>query len=92
MSSEKEAGYPDGIKVDERGNIYCTGPGGVWIISPEGKHLGTILFAENNSAKADTYIAGVSNLAFGDADGKTLYFTARTALYRMRLKVAGLRR
>ena len=79
MSSDKAPGGPDGMKVDQMGNIYCTGPGGFWIISAEGKHLGTVLTAELPA-----------NLAFGDADGKTLYLTARTGLYRIHLKIAGV--
>jgi gluconolactonase len=67
----------DGIKVDERGNLYVSGPGGLWVLSPEGKHLGTI--------KAPRH---VHNMAWGD-DGKTLYLCARSALYRMPLRVAG---
>ena len=91
MSADKSAGYPDGIKVDQKGNIFCTGPGGLWIISPQGKHLGTVLFEENDYSRAVSYVVGISNLAFGDADGKTLYVTARTALYRMRLSAEGIR-
>ena len=79
MTSDKAPGGPDGMKVDQKGNIYCTGPGGFWIISPEGKHLGTVLTTELPA-----------NLAFGDADGKTLYLTARTGLYRIRLKIPGI--
>jgi gluconolactonase len=71
-------GYPDGMKVDRKGNIYVTGAGGIWIVSPQGKHLGTIV-VPNKPA----------NLAFGDADGKTLFITARPGLYRIRMKVAG---
>lgn len=82
-------GFPDGMKVDQKGNIYCGGPGGLWIISPEGKHLGTILFSENNVDPRPAI--GVGNLAFGDADGKALYLTVRTALYRIRLKIPGIR-
>jgi gluconolactonase len=74
------AGYPDGMKVDNKGNIYSTGPGGVWIVSPSGKHLGTIL-VPNNPA----------NLGFGGADGKTLFIGCRPGLYRIRLKIAGIR-
>jgi gluconolactonase len=70
----------DGIKVDQRGNLYVSGPGGLWIISPEGKHLGTI--------KAPELPA---NFAWGDEDGKTLYMTARTGLYRIRLNIPGIR-
>jgi len=72
-------GVPDGMKVDSKGNLYCTGPGGVFLFSPEGKHLGTIQLAEQPA-----------NVAWGDADGKTLYMTARTGLYRIRLNIQGL--
>ena len=79
-STEKAPGSPDGIRVDKNGNIYGSGPGGVWIISPEGKHLGTIKVPER-----------VSNVAWGDADGKTLYITASTSLYRIKLSATGVR-
>jgi gluconolactonase len=68
----------DGIKVDSQGNLYVCGPGGVWVISPAGKHLGTIKAPKN-----------VHNLAWGDDDGKTLYLCAQTALYRMPLHISG---
>lgn len=58
---------PDGMKVDSEGNLYCTGPGGVLIFTPEGRHLGTIQPAEQPS-----------NVAWGDADGKTLYMSGGT--------------
>jgi len=80
MSASKEDGVPDGMKVDQKGNIYGAGPGGVWVMSPEGKHLGTIKPLENPA-----------NLAWGDADAKTLYFTAVTGLYRLRVNVPGIR-
>jgi gluconolactonase len=70
----------DGVKVDTRGNVYVSGPGGLWIYSPEGKALGTIEGAEHPH-----------NFAWGDADGRTLYITARTGLYRIRLSVEGSR-
>lgn len=73
-------GYPDGMKIDLKGNIYVTGAGGIWIVSPKGKHLGTILVPDKPA-----------NLAFGGPDGKTLYFTARPGLYSMRMKVAGIK-
>jgi gluconolactonase len=73
-------GYPDGMKVDKKGNVYCTGPGGVWIISPEGKHLGTILISVH-----------AVNLAFGEPDGKTLFVTCRPGLYRIRVMIPGIR-
>ncbi len=64
----------DGLKVDREGNIYVSGPGGIWILSPLGVHLGTIVAPEHPH-----------NFAWGDADGRTLYMTAQTGLYRMRL-------
>ena len=70
----------DGVKVDVRGNLYVSGPGGLWILSPEGKHLGTIVGPEHPH-----------NLAWGDEDGRTLYLTAQTGLYRVRLKIEGIR-
>jgi gluconolactonase len=68
----------DGLKVDRKGNVYAAGPGGLLVISPQGKQLGTIKFSEQPA-----------NLAWGDADRQTLYVTARTGLYRVRLSVAG---
>ena len=72
-------GGADGMKVDSQGNLYCTGPGGVLIFTPDGKHIGTIQPTEQPA-----------NVAWGDADGKTLYMTARTGLYRIRLNIQGL--
>ncbi len=79
-SSEKAAGAPDGMRVDKKGNIYSAAPGGVWIISPAGKHIGTIKVPEV-----------VGNVAWGDKDGKTLYIVASTSVYKFRTKVAGVR-
>ena len=79
-SADKTPGSPDGIRVDKKGNIYGSGPGGVWIISPEGKHLATIKVPEV-----------VSNVAWGDADGKTLYITGSTSIYRIKLSASGVR-
>jgi gluconolactonase len=70
----------DGIKIDVRGNLYISAPGGVWIFNSAGKHLGTI-----------TAPKPVHNFAWGGADGKTLYLCARTALYRVPLLVEGVR-
>ena len=67
----------DGIKVDREGNLYVSGPGGLWILSPEGKHLGTIVTPRH-----------AHNLAWGD-DGRTLYLTAEGTLYRLPLKISG---
>jgi len=68
----------DGVKVDSAGNVYVSGPGGLWVISPKSEHLGTIHLPMHPP-----------NMAGGDDDSKTLYMTARSGLYRMRLKVAG---
>jgi gluconolactonase len=68
----------DGMKIDELGNLYVSGPGGLWIISAEGKHLGTIAGPELPA-----------NMAWGDEDRRTLYLTARTGLYRIRLNMRG---
>jgi gluconolactonase len=70
----------DGLKVDRQGNLYVSGPGGVWVISPAAKHLGTLRLPELPA-----------NFAWGDEDGRTLYFTARTGLYRLRLNIPGTR-
>src|SRR5574340_520156 len=77
-AGENAPGGPDGMKVDTAGNLYCTGPGGIWIFSPSARHLGTIQFPEVPA-----------NCAWGGEDGKTLYVTARTGLYRIRLNIAG---
>jgi gluconolactonase len=79
-TSNTEDGLPDGLKVDQKGNVYSAGPGGVWVFSPQGKHLGTIKPGEK-----------VANCNWGDADGKTLYITASTSLYRVRLSNPGIR-
>lgn len=71
-------GGSDGLKVDRSGNVYSTGPGGVWIISPQGKHLGRIRVP-------------TTNMAFGGADGKMLYLVSRGNLGRIPMKVAGVR-
>jgi len=70
----------DGIKVDQKGNLYVCGPGGIWVISAEGKHLGTIKAPKSPH-----------NIAWGGADGKTLYITAQNTLYRMPLNIPGVR-
>lgn len=70
----------DGLKVDRQGNLYVSGPGGLWILSSAGKYLGTIVGPEHPH-----------NFAWGDADGKTLYLTAQTGLYRIRLSIPGAR-
>jgi gluconolactonase len=78
-SSDSRPGVPDGMKVDQKGNIYGSGPGGIWIFSPEGKHLATVLMPEK-----------VSNVAWGGEDRKTLYITATSSIYRVKLRIAGV--
>ena len=70
----------DWLKVDQKGNVYSTGPGGLWIMSPEGKQLGLIKGPEDPH-----------NMAWGDDDGKMLYITALTGIYRIRMNLAGVR-
>ena len=77
VNDETDRGGPDGMKLDARGNVYAAGPGGIWVFAPDGKHLGTLKMPENPS-----------NCNWGD-DGKTLYITAVTSVYRIKLSVAG---
>ena len=70
----------DGLKVDQAGNVYACGPGGIWIVSPAGEHLGTLRLPE-----------APHNLAWGDEDVRTLYVTALTSVYRIRLGIPGIR-
>ncbi|MFZ0745365.1 MAG: SMP-30/gluconolactonase/LRE family protein [Terracidiphilus sp.] len=77
-TSDPRPGAPDGMKVDRLGNIYSAGPGGVWIFSPEGKPLATILLPER-----------VANLTWAGDDRRTLYITASTSIYRLHLKIPG---
>ena len=74
----KEDGVPDGIRVDSAGNLYVTGPKGIWIWSPSGQHLGTIEMPEQPA-----------NLAWGDPDYRSLYITATTSVYKLRMKSRG---
>lgn len=77
-TADTRPGNPDGMKVDVEGNIYSAGPGGVWIFSPEGKPLATILMPGR-----------VSNVAWAGADRKTLYITGSEGIFRVHLKIAG---
>ena len=76
MSSE-DSGVPDGLKVDQQGNVFCTGPGGVWVCRPNGEFLGRIILPELPA-----------NLGWGE-DGSVLFLTARTSIYRLQTKTAG---
>jgi gluconolactonase len=78
MSSDETDGVPDGMKVDVEGRVYCTGPGGTWVFAPDGRRLGIIRTPEVPA-----------NLAFGGPDLRTLFFTARTSVYAMRVKAPG---
>jgi gluconolactonase len=72
-------GNPDGMKVDTQGNVFCTGSGGVWVIAPSGESLGVIECPEVTT-----------NVAWGDADLKTLYITAQTSIYRVKATTGGI--
>ena len=74
----KGDGVPDGMKVDKSGNIFVTGPGGLWVWDANGRHLGTIFTPEQPA-----------NLNWGDKDYKTLYITATTSVYRLKTKTRG---
>ena len=74
----KGEGVPDGMKVDENGNLYVTGPKGIWVWDPQGHHLGTIVLPEQPA-----------NLTWGDADYRTLYITATHSVYRLRAQTRG---
>ena len=81
FGSEKVEGspdVPDGIRVDERGNLFVTGPRGIWVWSREGKHIGTIAMPEQPA-----------NLTWGDAGHRTLYITATTSVYRLKTRITG---
>jgi YD repeat-containing protein len=72
-------GKPDGMKVDVKGNVYVTGPNGIWIFAPDGTHLGIILVPERSA-----------NLAWGGDFWKSLFITASTSIYRIECKVEGI--
>ncbi len=74
----KGEGVPDGMKVDKNGNLFVTGPKGIWVWDNKGNHLGTIVMPEQPA-----------NLNWGDADYRTLYITATTSVYRLRMKTEG---
>jgi len=78
MSSEETDGVPDGMKVDQEGRVFCTGPGGTWVFARDGARLGVIRTPEIPA-----------NLAFGGPDLRTIFFTARTSVYTLRVRVPG---
>ena len=71
-------GGPDGMRVDEKGNVYSTGPSGIWIWDAVGTHLGTVILPE-----------GAANFNWGDSDYRTLYIAGRTSVYRLKTKARG---
>ena len=73
-----EPGFPDGCKVDVEGRVFCTGPGGIWVIDPDGQHIGVLRFPEQ-----------AINMGWGDDDNKTLYVCAMTSVYSIRMKTPG---
>ena len=75
---EKNDGVPDGIKVDKNGNLFVTGPKGIWVWDARGNHIGTIILPEQPA-----------NLTWGDKDYRTLYITATTSVYRLQTKTQG---
>ena len=77
-SGAKNDGVPDGIKVDKSGNLFVTGPKGIWVWDANGNHLGTIAMPEQPA-----------NLTWGDKQYRTLYITATTSVYRLELKTQG---
>ncbi len=79
MQPADDEGVPDGLKVDRQGNVYCTGPGGVQVFDLSGAYLGTIAMPEVTA-----------NLAFGGDDWRTLFLTASTSLYRVRVGIPGV--
>jgi len=79
MNGDNRRGFPDGMKCDIEGNLYCTGPGGIWVLNPEGLHIGTIL---------SDYIP--INMNWGDDDWQTLYFAGFQSLNRLRLGLPGV--
>lgn len=79
MSSEESEGVPDGMKVDADGRVLCTGPGGTWVFAPDGSRLGIIRTPEIPA-----------NLAFGGEDLRTLFLTARTSVYELRMRTPGI--
>jgi gluconolactonase len=74
------SGIPDGMKVDVEGNVYCTGPGGLWVLDSSGKHLGTILTGAEQT----------TNNGWGGDDWKTMFITTMDAIFRIQLNIPGV--
>jgi gluconolactonase len=80
MSSNEPEGVPDGMKLDVKGRVYCTGPGGCWVFEPSGRRIGVIRLPEVPA-----------NCAWGGYQNRTMFFTARTSVYSMRMMTSGTR-
>ncbi|MBS0241672.1 MAG: SMP-30/gluconolactonase/LRE family protein [Proteobacteria bacterium] len=78
MNEDLGPGIPDGLKVDQKGRVYCTGPGGIWVFEPDGRRVGIIKWPEQ-----------AVNFAFGGPDLRTLFCCAHTSVYTLRVKVPG---
>ena len=78
---DERPGVPDGMKCDLEGNIYVTGPGGVWVLASDGRHLGTIALGSGKRA---------TNVGFGGGDWKTLYITTFEELCRVQVNIPGV--
>ena len=78
MNEGDEPGIPDGLKVDSLGRVYCTGPGGIWVMAPDGRKIGVIQWPEQ-----------AVNFAFGGPDMRTMLCCAHTGVYTLRMKVPG---
>jgi len=78
MNEGTAPGIPDGLKVDSQGRVYCTGPGGIWVYTPDGKRVGIVKFPEQSV-----------NFTFGGSDLRTLFCCAHTSVYTLRVKVPG---
>jgi SMP-30/Gluconolactonase/LRE-like region len=78
LNEGSEPGIPDGLKVDSIGRVYCTGPGGIWVMAPDGRRIGVIRWPEQ-----------AVNFAFGGPDRRTLLCCAHTSVYTLRVKVLG---
>ena len=79
MSADGTNGVPDGMKVDQAGRVFCTGTGGVWVFAPDGAKIGIIEMPEV-----------CANVAFGGPDLRTLFLTASTSVYTLRVKTPGM--
>jgi len=77
MKGDDRPGGPDGMKVDVEGNLYCTAPGGIWVMDPQGQHIGTIQ-------------TRAVNMAWGGDDWTMLYFTGGTTINRIQLSIPGI--